>query len=86
MSWKSSPQQPSLKVKISPPLADLLQRSDSAEVLFGEADVMDAWGVLEGLKAADCAAAAHPSFSVTFAQSCYTAQKLLPPDIRTCHW
>lgn len=79
------PQQPSFKVKTSSSLADLLQ-ADSPEVLFGEEDVIDAWGVLEGLKAADCGAAAHLSFSVTFAQSCYTAQKLLPPDKRTCHW
>lgn len=32
----------------------------------------------KGLKAADCSAAAHLSFSVTFAQSRYIPQKLLP--------
>lgn len=47
--------------------------------------MIGAWGVLEGLKAADCGAAAPLSFSVTFAQCCYIAQKLLPPDKRSCH-
>lgn len=46
--------------------------------------MIDAWGALEGLKAADCAAAAHLSVSVTFAHSCHIAQKLLSPDKRTC--
>lgn len=37
----------------------------------------------EGLKAPDCGAAAPLSASVTFAQSCNTARKLLSPDKRT---